>query len=117
MIEVDIMSSYAQKMDDYSRVLKRRMVLARFMGIMGCCVGIACIVLYAYFHNEEQWQWLCLTLMAYSLGTIFMQNCNLQAVKVGNPWQRVNGICAMLMYALDIAIITYALATGKVILW
>lgn len=111
------MSAYTEKMNDYSKVLKKRMIWARLIGILGCAIAIACIVLYAYHHGETQWQWLCLILMTYSLGTIFLQNCNLQTVKVGNPWQRVNGICSVLLYAVDVAIITYALSTGLVVLW
>ena len=111
------MSLYAQRMNDYSKVLKKRLIVSRLIGILACLVGIACIVLFAYFHEQTNWQWLCLILMAYSLGTIFMQNCNLQAIKVGNPWQRVNGACAILMYILDIIILVYALSTGKVVLF
>lgn len=111
------MSSYAEKMKDYSKVLKKRMIMARLIGILGCAVAITCIVLYAQHHDQTQWQWLCLILMTYSLGTIFLQNCNLQTIKVGNPWQRVNAVCAVLLYAVDVVLITYALCMRFIVLW
>lgn len=111
------MNGYSQKMNDYAKVLKRRLITSRLIGILGCLIGLACIVLYAYFHGQTQWQWTCLVLLGYSLGTIFMQNCNLQAVKNGNPWERVNGICAILMFLLDIFILSYAMASGNLIVW
>lgn len=111
------MSAYTEQINDYSKVLKKRMITARLVGILGCLIAITCIILYAYNHDQTQWQWICLILMTYSLGTIFLQNCNLQTIKVGNPWQRVNGICAILLYAVDVVIITYALCMGFVVLW
>lgn len=111
------MSSYSNQIQGYSKSLKKRMIVSRLFGIFGCCVGIASIVLYSFYKETTHWQWLCLIMMTYSLGMIFMQNCNLQAVKVGNPWQRVNGLCAILLFALDVMLITYALTTGKIILW
>lgn len=111
------MANYSEQMQEYTKALKRRLVLSRLIGILGCLVGIACIIFYAFFRGDVQWQWLCLIMMVYSLGMIFMQNCNLQAVKVGNPWQRVNGICSILLFALDVSLITYALCVGKIILW
>lgn len=111
------MSTYSEKMKDYSKVLKRRMIMARLIGILGCGVAIASLVFYAKYHDELQWKWICIILMMYSLGTIFLQNCNLQTIKVGNPWQRINAICAILLYLADVAIIVYAIVCGYVVLW
>lgn len=111
------MNVYKQRFDAYSRTLKKRLVVSRLVGILACLVGIACIVLFALYHKETQWQWLCLIMLAYSLGTIFMQNCNLQAIKNGNPWQRINGFCSLMLYALDIFILVYSLVKGYIVLF
>ncbi len=96
-------------MNDYTKHLKNKMMLARIFGILACLVAIAGIVLkYLEIINA----WLCIISIAYALGTIFGFNSNLQDIKVGNPWQRINGICSLLMYAFVIFLIIYGFATG-----
>lgn len=89
--------------------LKRKMMFARILGIIACLVALAGIVLrYLNLFNT----WLCLILISYCLGIIFTFNSNLQNVKVGNPWQRINSICAVVMYMLVAFLIIYGFVEG-----
>lgn len=97
-------------MDKLSAYLRRKMMISRIFGIFACLVAIAGLVLKLLEVIDE---WLCLLLIVYSLGTIFSLNGNLQDIKVGNPWQRVNFACAILMYLFVVFIIIYGFCVGE----
>ena len=98
-------------MDDYVAYLKRRMMVARLMGILACLVAIAGILL-KYFNLINEW--LCIISIAYAMGTIFASNSNLQDIRVGNPWQGVNALAAALLYVFVIFLIAYGFAEGLI---
>lgn len=95
---------------DYAGFLKRRMMMSRILGIFTCLLGIACIVL---FYLKIVNDWMCLVVLAYCMANCFSLNSNLQGVKVGNPWQRVNSICAIILYLFVVFLISYGFASGE----
>ncbi len=97
-------------MDKLSAYLRRKMMISRIFGIFACLVAITGLVLKLLEVIDE---WLCLLLIVYSLGTIFSLNGNLQDIKVGNPWQRINFACAILMYLFVVFIIIYGFCVGE----
>ncbi len=99
-------------MNGINAYLKRKMMFARIFGILTCLIAIAGIVLKYLAIIDE---WLCIMSIAYCLGMIFTYNSNLQNVKVGNPWQRINSICAILMYILVVFIIVYGFTSGELV--
>lgn len=99
-----------QQVADYSAYLKRKMMLSRILGILTCLFGFACIVLY-YFKLVNDW--MCLVVLAYCMGNAFSFNSNLQGVKIGNPWARLNAICSFAMYLLVVFLISYGFVSGN----
>ncbi len=97
-------------MDKLSAYLRRKMMISRIFGIFACLVAITGLVLKLLEVIDE---WLCLLLIVYSLGTIFSLNGNLQDIKVGNPWQRINFACAIFMYLFVVFIIIYGFCVGE----
>ena len=109
-------------MQGYNAFLKRKMMISRIFGIFACLVAITGLVLkflnlvitglVLKFLNLVD-DWLCLMMIVYSLGTIFALNGNLQDIKVGNPWQRINFACSVLMYLFVVFIIIYGFCTKQ----
>ena len=97
-------------MNRYPKYLKRKMMTARIIGIIACLATIAGIVL-KYFDIINEW--LCIISISYSLGVIFSYNSNLQDIKVGNPWQRINAICAILIFAFVLFLVVYGFVSGQ----
>lgn len=83
---------------------KRKMRMSRVAGILCCLVVIASLVAYYLKYMN---QWLSIINISYCVATIFIANSFLQDIKVGNPWQRVNAACGILLY----------LFTGFLIVW
>lgn len=98
-------------MQGYNAFLKRKMMISRIFGIFACLVAITGLVL--KFLNLVD-DWLCLMMIVYSLGTIFALNGNLQDIKLGNPWQKINIFCSILMYLFVIFIIIYGFCTNQI---
>lgn len=97
-------------MNNYAKHLKHKMMMARLLGILACLVAIAGIVL-KYLGIVSDW--LCIISIAYSMATIFLFNSSLQDIRIGNPWQRINAICALLLYAFVIFLIVYGFTSGQ----
>ncbi len=97
-------------MQELSAYLKRKMMISRIFGIFACLVAITGLVLKFLELLDD---WLCLMMIVYSLGTIFALNGNLQDIKVGNPWQRINFACSVIMYLFVIFIIIYGFCIGE----
>ncbi len=87
---------------------KRKMIIRRIIGIIACLVTLGCIAIY-YFKTINEW--LCIIIIAYCLGTIFSTNSFLQDIKVGNPWQRINGVVAVGFYIIVVFLIVYGFIT------
>lgn len=99
-------------MQEYNGYLKRRLMLSRILGIITCLVGITCLVLY-YFKIVNEW--MCLVVLTYCMANCFTLNSQLQGVRVGNPWQRINAICAMFFYLFVVFLISYGFASGNLV--
>lgn len=97
-------------MNNYAKHLKHKMMMARLLGILACLVAIAGIV-FKYLGIVSDW--LCIISIAYSMATIFLFNSSLQDIRIGNPWQRINAICALLLYAFVIFLIVYGFTSGQ----
>ena len=95
-------------MQELNAYLKRKMMISRIFGIFACLVAITGLVLKFLEIVDD---WLCLMMIVYSLGTIFALNGNLQDIKVGNPWQRINFACSVIMYLFVVFIIIYGFCT------
>lgn len=95
---------------NYAAFLRRKMIMSRIIGIFACLIAIAAIVL-LYFRFVTEW--LCIIVIGYAMATIFSNNSFLQGVKTGNPWQRINMMCAIFFYVAVIALIVYGFATGE----
>lgn len=95
---------------DYSGFLKRKMIMSRIMGVISCLIGITCLILY-YFKVVNEW--MCLIILTYCMANCFMLNSNLQGIKVGNPWQRVNAYCSIFFYLFVVFLISYGFASGN----
>lgn len=102
---------------DWGKYLKRKMMISRIMGILGCLIGVACIIIFALqkakVMNVLINDWMCLITLTYSMALAFTLNSGLQGVKVGNPWQRVNAICAVFFYLFVVFLISYGFASGN----
>lgn len=102
---------------EYGKYLKRKMVMSRIMGILGCLIGLACITLYilqrlsvlSHIIND----WMLLVMVTYTMALAFTVNSGLQGIKVGNPWQRINSIFAMFFYFFVVFLISYGFASGN----
>ena len=97
-------------MNSYAKHLKHKMMMARLLGILACLVTITGIILkYLGIISD----WLCIISIAYSMATIFTFNSSLQDIRVGNPWQRINAACSLLLYAFVIFLIVYGFTSGQ----
>lgn len=97
-------------MNDYAKHLRNKMMMSRLLGILACLIAIAGIVLRFL---EILSPWLCIISIAYAMAIIFGFNSNLQDIRVGNPWQRINALLAVLMFALVIFLIVYGFVSGE----
>ena len=95
---------------NYAAFLKRKMIMSRIIGILACLMAIAAIILMYYKMVSE---WMCTIVIGYAMATIFSNNSFLQGVKTGNPWQRINLICAVFFYIVVIGLIIYGFTTGQ----
>ena len=101
---------------EYGGYLKRKMMISRFIGIIGCLLGLACVTLYILqkfsviegFMND----WMLLVVLTYTMAMAFTVNSGLQGIKVGNPWQRINTLLALLFYLFVLFLIVYGFTTG-----
>ena len=106
--------------NEYGKYLKRKMVISRVMGILGCLIGLACIAVYilqrfsiiTHILND----WMLLVMVTYTMAMAFTVNSGLQGIKVGNPWQRINTIFAMFFYLFVVFLISYGFASGNLTL-
>lgn len=106
--------------EEFGKYLKRKMVISRICGIMGCLIGIISLVVYALqkaniigvLIND----WMLLITLTYSMGVAFTFNSGLQGIKVGNPWQRINTIIAMFFYFFVVFLIAYGFASGNLVI-
>ena len=97
-------------MNEYTKHLKHKMMMARLLGILACLIAIGGIVLkYLGLLSD----WLCIIAISYSMATIFTFNSSLQDIRVGNPWQRINAICSLLLYAIVIFLIEFGFTSGQ----
>lgn len=96
-------------MKEYSIYLKRKMMVSRIMGIFCCLLAIGAIAIY-YLKTINNW--LCVITIAYCVATIFTANSFLQDIKVGNPWQRINGACSIILYLLTVFVIVLGFVEG-----
>lgn len=88
---------------------KRKMIMSRIMGFLCCFIAIASIIVYYLKIIDE---WMSVITISYCAATIFVVNSFLQDIKVGNPWQRVNGACAIILYLFTVFLIVYGFVTG-----
>jgi len=91
---------------------KRKMRMSRIAGILCCLLAIASIVVYYLKYMNE---WLNIITIAYSIATVFVANSFLQDIKVGNPWQRVNAVCGILLYIFTAFLIAWGFITGQLV--
>ena len=103
--------------EEFGKYLKRKMLMSRIMGLMGCLVGVISLILYAlqssHIINTVLSDWMLLITLTYSMATAFSFNSGLQGIKAGNPWQRLNMICAIFFYLLVVFLIAYGFASGN----
>ena len=103
--------------EEFGKYLQRKMMLSRIIGIIGCLVGITSLVVYALQSSniigEVISDWMLLIMITYSMGVAFTSNSGLQGIKVGNPWQRLNAICAIFFYFMVVFLIGYGFASGN----
>lgn len=103
--------------EEYGKYLKRKLMLSRILGIIGCLVGLVCLLVYtlqkAHIINDLISDWLLLIILTYTMAAAFTFNSGLQGIKVGNPWQRVNTICAIFFYFFVVFLIAYGFASGN----
>ena len=93
-----------------AQFFKRKMIVSRILGIFCCLMVIAGLaVYYLKLFNE----WFCAIIICYSIATIFIANSFLQDIKVGNPWQRINGFCGILLYLFTIFLIVWGFVNGN----
>lgn len=97
-------------MNEYTKHLKHKMMMARILGIMACIAIIAGLILKLLAIIDE---WLCIISIAYSMGVVFAFNSNLQDIKIGNPWQRINAACSLFLFASVIFLIVYGFVSGE----
>ena len=94
----------------YNSFLKRKMFMSRILGIFSCMLAIASIVM-LYFNAVSEW--MCIIIIGYAMATVFSSNSFLQGIKIGNPWQRINMVCAIFFYIAVIGLIVYGFITGE----
>lgn len=97
---------------EQARFYKRKMMLSRIIGIFCCLMALGSIALY-YFRPSTQW--LSLITITYCAGMVFTANSFLQDIKVGNPWQRVNAFCSIILYLFTVFLIIYGFVEGQLI--
>ena len=97
-------------MNDYVKHLKRKVMFSRITGIFACLVAIAGLVLKLLGVVADWW---CIIMIAYAIATIFLLNANIQDIRVGNPWQRINTICSLIMFLFVIFLLVYGFTSGQ----
>lgn len=88
---------------------KRKMIMSRVIGVLCCLVAIGAIVIY-YLKTINEW--LSVITISYCAATVFVTNSFIQDIRVGNPWQRVNGFCAILLYMFTVFLMVWAFIHG-----
>lgn len=104
------MKAKSNPVKEYGSFLKRKMIMSRIVGILCCLLAIASIFTY-YFKVINEW--ISLINISYSIATIFTANSFLQDIKVGTPWQRINGICSVLLYLFSVFLIVWGFVYGQ----
>ena len=94
----------------------RKMKMSRFMGIFSCLLAFVTIVIYYFDNIKFANDWMCIISLVYCLGSIFNSNSFLQDIKVGNPWQRVNGVISIAFYVLMAFLIVWGFVTKELLL-
>lgn len=102
-------NNYAKQ---YAGFLKRKMIMSRFIGILCCLIAIVGIVIY-FLKLWTDRQWLIMITISYCMATVFTANSFLQDIKVGNPWQRVNGFCSVVLYLFAVFLIVFGFVDGQ----
>lgn len=105
---------------EYGKYLKRRMMMARILGIVGCVEGIICMIIFILQKTKVMGEvindWMCLIILTFCMAQAFTLNSGLQWVKLGNPWQKINSICAIFFYLFVVFLISYGFASGNMTL-
>ena len=96
-----------------AKYLKSKMMRSRLIGIITCIFALIAISVFFFKLINE---WLCIIVLTYCLGNIFSANSFIQDIKVGNPWQRLNGIISIIFYVLTVGLIVYAFVTKNLTL-
>ena len=103
---------YNSQAQNYAAFLRRKMILSRLTGILSCIIAIAGIVLMYLGLVSE---WMCIIVIGYAMAMIFTSNSFLQGIKIGNPWQRINMVCAIFFYIAVLALIIYGFIAGELV--
>ena len=90
---------------------RKKMRSSRIIGILSCLIALGSIVVYALGKLNP---WLCIIVIAYGIASSFNSNSFLQDIKVGNPWQRINGFCSIFFYVVVVFLIAYGFATSQI---
>ena len=102
---------------EYGEFLKRKLKITRWMGLFTCLVGLACIILFGMQRvNLIQTmfsEWMLLVMITYTMAAAFTLNSGLQGIKSGNPWARLNAMCAIAFYLFVVTLISYGFASGN----
>ena len=94
----------------------RKMKTSRVIGMLSCLLAFATIVIYYMDNVKFANDWMCIISLTYCLGSVFNSNSFLQDMKVGNPWQRVNGIISIAFYILMGFLIVWGFITKELVL-
>ena len=96
-------------MDAYGRVLKQKMYGVRINGLLVSLVGIASIVFY-FFQVINPF--LCLVLLCYSIGIVFILNSTYQEVRSGKIYSKLNLAFSFLFLAITVGLVVYCFVKG-----
>ena len=97
-------------MQQQAGFLRRKMRMSRIVGTI-CCLAI--IVTLVMYYLKRMNEWLAIINICYCIATIFVSNSFLQDIKVGNPWQRINGLISILFYLATVGLIIWGFANGQ----
>lgn len=98
-------------MDFYSKMLKKKLLKTRLLGILAGGVGIAYVLFY-YFKVIAPW--LCVIMLSYVIALNFMLNSTYQEIFSGIKLSKVNLALATLFLLGSIGLMVYAIMTGKI---
>lgn len=102
------MKKKGRKMNVYERSVKKRIVLARTIGLLTSAIGVASIFLYFF---EIINPWFCVILLSYCMAMAFVLNSTFQEIRTGRIFCIVNLIFAFIFFVMTIFIIVYSFVT------